>query len=1228
MPTPKFIHLSVHTEFSLSDSTIGVKKLIKTTKSLGMPAVAVNDNNNLISSIKLYQAAFGTGVKPIISSELTVIADGEIGKMTLIAKNDTGYRHLKELVSDSYEKGIIATGDTPAIEIDWMIEKSDGLIVLSGGRKGILGKLIINKKIAEATKFAESMRKVFGTNFYIEVQRIGHPMDDRHNTSAISIASKLGIPIVATNPAVFLEYDDYTTHEVRVAIAAGETVVSMRNADPFLYTREQYLKSPDEMAELFSDIPSAIENTVEIAKKCSVDITLNKSFLPAFPVPDAKSEADYLKDLSKIGLVERLESILDKNSNDYNEQKKVYEDRLDFELNVINNMGFPGYFLIVADFIQWGKNNGIPVGPGRGSGAGSLVAYSLKITDLDPLKYDLLFERFLNPERVSMPDFDIDFCMDRREEVIRYVSGKYGENAVSQIITIGTMAAKMVVRDVARALGFPYAVGNKISNMISGKPGTMLQDAIDESSELKFTIETDSQVKTVIDHSLKLEGMARQHGKHAGGVIIAPGNLTDFTATLNEIDRTGRVVNKVSQLDKNDVETAGLVKFDFLGLKTLTIIQNAVDNVNVRMKKEGKPTVDISTISLDEPDVYKMFQAGQTTAVFQVESKGMKDLLKRLKPDRFEDLIALVALYRPGPLESGMVDNFINRKHGREELAFPDATYQHESLRGILTPTYGVILYQEQVMQIAQILAGYTLGGADMLRRAMGKKKPEEMEKQRSIFEKGAIDNNVDGGLAMKIFDLVEKFAGYGFNKSHSAAYALIAYQTAWLKTKYPAEFMAAVLSGDMDRTDKIVTYVNECRAMGLNLKSPNINESNREFVAKGSDIIYGLGAVKNVGETAIKTILDERMKGGKYKSLHDFCSRCSVNKTTLEASIFAGALDVLNENRASTMATYPKAMSIGKQIAKKENASSQMGLFGSIIEDESIIKFEPVAEWSDLYRLSGERKTLGLYLTGHPIESYEDEVRPVITGKLVDSIGTNMEDGNDDIEASEDTKSVKWEDKHVTIAGLIINVDIRNNANGSQTAYLVIDDKSRQIDVMVYSKSLHECQHILQQDTTVIIEGKIKQDRKSKKLRLFANSVISMDMLREQKAKNIQLNITKDNFTPDLQKKLQNIIEKQPEGYAKITAFYGPANREVAMGSFNVKITDDLLEKLRQTIGRENVTVVYHTKGGNDMSGKSIKQATEQEKARLIEEGQTTRDMRHRLMAKELEFARMSFGM
>lgn len=1231
MTDKSFVHLNIHSEYSLKDSIVKVNDLVSKTKEMGMHSVAISDVNNMYAAIKQYKKSMSSGIKPIISTEITVSNGSQLGQLNLIAQNDEGYRNLCEIITRSYEEGLVPGGDTPVVNVDWLKDNSKGIIALSSGRKGLIGKYLIADRPTEANEEAIRMKEIYGDMFYIELQRIGHPDDDKYVHSAVNSAVELDIPVVATNPVTFIERNEYKTHEVRAAISRKTSVSQMREHDPYAYTEEQYLKSPDEMHELFHDIPSALENSVQIARKCNINITLGEFALPDFPVPEGMTQEEFLESESYIGLDKRLEVLFDVNSPDFPEIQKEYKERLAFELNVVNKMGFPGYFLIVADFIQWSKDNDIPVGPGRGSGAGSLIAYALKITDLDPLEYDLLFERFLNPERVSMPDFDVDFCMDRREEVIKYVSMKYGENSVAQIVTYGTMAAKSVVRDVARCLGFPYAVGNKISNMIPSKPGTKLKDAIEENSELQLEIDTNSEVRLVIEHSLKLEGISRHTGKHAGGVCIAPGNTSDFSPTQNEVSKTGEIINKVTQFDKNDVEDAGLVKFDFLGLKTLTIIHNAVKNANVKLVAQGKEPIDIARIPLDDKDVFDLFTRGDTTAVFQVESKGMKDLLTRMKPDCFEDIIALVALYRPGPLESGMVDNFINRKHGREEISYPDSKYQHESLKEILEPTYGVILYQEQVMQIAQVLAGYSLGQADMLRRAMGKKKPEEMAKQRAGFEQGAIDNGIDGQLAIKIFDLVEKFAGYGFNKSHSAAYALVAYQTAWMKYHFGPEFMAAVLSGDMDNVDKIVTYVSECRAMGISLLPPDLNKSKEQFSPTfNNEIIYGMGAVKGVGETAIGKILVERENNGEYKSLYDYCMRVGANKTTIEASIRSGLLDNMGPSRSSLMETYPTAIKVGRQASKIEKDSPQMGMFGSIMDDVEIVKFAETPEWDELHRLAGERKTLGLYLTGHPLTTYEAELENVISGKLADLIGSDMEGGNEETiatDSEEESNHVKWEDKNVTVAGLIMEMEIKDNKNG-QTAFITLDDKSRQVDVMIFNKTLHGCQHALQLDKTVIIEGKLKMDKRTKRIRLFAFNVKSVDMIRELNATGIMLNFNTKNFNPEMAEKLKELIAEQPYGQAAINAHYktDQHDRKMQLGDSTVKISDEFINKLKEMFGNNCVQVEYKQQKQN--LGVAAKEAQEADRKIKLEEGQRTRESRQTLMASALDEARSSMGM
>ena len=799
---PRFVHLRTHTDFSMIDGIVKVKPLVKACAANNMVALALTDFTNFCGVVRFYGETLSSGIKPIIGADVHVkseLCGEELFTLTLLAKNNEGYKNITLLLSKAYQRGYV---DLPYIDQEWLIEHREGVIVLSGGTQGDIAKKLLKENISEAESAVSFYQEFFPDHFYLSLSRTGRPDEERYIQAALKLAEEHDLPLVATNDVVFLAPDDFEAHEIRVAIHDGYTLDDPKR--PKRYTEQQYFRSEEEMCDLFADIPSALENTVLIAQRCNVTLRLGQYFLPQFPTGELSTE-DYLVMKAKEGLEERL-AFLFPDEKVRAERRPEYDERLQVELDVINQMGFPGYFLIVMEFIQWSKDNNIPVGPGRGSGAGSLVAYALKITDLDPLEFDLLFERFLNPERVSMPDFDVDFCMDGRDRVIDHVAETYGRGAVSQIITFGTMAAKAVIRDVGRVLGHPYGFVDRISKMIPPDPGMTLAKAFEAEPQLQVAYDSDEEVKALIDMARKLEGVTRNAGKHAGGVVISPSLITDFAPLY--CDNEG--LHPVTHFDKNDVEYAGLVKFDFLGLRTLTIIKWALDMINARLAREGKPPVDIAAIPLDDPESFDLLKRSETTAVFQLESRGMKDLIKRLQPDCFEDIIALVALFRPGPLQSGMVDNFIDRKHGREEVSYPDANYQHESLKPILEPTYGIILYQEQVMQIAQVLAGYTLGGADLLRRAMGKKKPEEMAKQRSVFKEGAEKNGVDGELSMKIFDLVEKFAGYGFNKSHSAAYALVSYQTLWLKTHFPAEFMAAVMTSEMDNTDKIVGLYDE----------------------------------------------------------------------------------------------------------------------------------------------------------------------------------------------------------------------------------------------------------------------------------------------------------------------------------------------------------------------------------------------------------------------------------
>ena len=853
-----------------------------------------------------------------------------------------------------------------------------------------MGRALLSGKKAQAESILRAWMADFPDRFYLELQRTGRQDENAYIEGAVELAEAWHCPVVATNDVRFLEAEQFEVHECRVCIGEGRALDDPRRERR--YSEQQYLRSEAEMLALFDDIPEAIDNTMEIAKRCNLDIQLGKYFLPEYPIPDGLTENQFFEKICIEGLEKRLTSILPSDTPDYASRRQVYEDRLRFELDIIIQMGFPGYFLIVMDFIRWAKEHDIPVGPGRGSGAGSLVAYVLLITDLDPLQYDLLFERFLNPERVSMPDFDVDFCMDNRDQVIGYVAENYGRDAVSQIITFGTMAAKAVVRDVARAQGKSYGLADKLSKMIPADIGMTLTKAYEQEDILREFIANDADAPEIWEMALQLEGITRNVGKHAGGVVIAPTKLTDFAPLF--CDETGSGL--VTQFDKNDVEDAGLVKFDFLGLRTLTIIDWAKKMIDERRHTLGEAPLDIALLPLDDEPTFQLLKKAETTAVFQLESRGMKDLIKRLQPDNLEDLIALVALFRPGPLQSGMVDDFINRKHGRAKVAYPDDKYQHASLKPILEPTYGVIVYQEQVMQIAQVLAGYSLGGADLLRRAMGKKKPEEMAKQREVFQKGAADQGIDPELAIKIFDLVEKFAGYGFNKSHSAAYALVSYQTAWLKAHYPSQFMAATMSSDMDKTDKVVTFIEEVRTMGIQLLPPDVNSGTFQFSVDEEDhIIYGLGAIKGLGEGPVENIIEARQTG-PFKDIFDFCKRVDprkVNKRALEALIRSGALDRLGPgvdldyDRAVMWNTLSEAVKTAEQSAASADAG--MGdLFGDIAPSgaspaDVYSEFRRTRRWSMKERLSGEKETLGLYLTGHPIEEYEEELKHFVSSSI-----------------------------------------------------------------------------------------------------------------------------------------------------------------------------------------------------------------------------------------------------
>lgn len=1148
-----FIHLRLHSDFSMVDGLPKIGPVCEAVAGLDMPAVALTDQMNMCGLVRFYRTAHKHGLKPIVGVDLWVL-DGDdepAFRLTALAMNNDGYQQLTQLISRAYLRGHVK--GRPCIDKAWLAEHSNGVLLLSGGLQGDIGRLLVQQKTAEAEAALSFYQQHFPNRFYLELSRTGRPQEEDQLHAAVALAAATDTPVVATNEVVFLHREDYAAHEIRVAIHDGYTLDDRRR--PKLYSEQQYLRSPAEMQSLFEDIPEALANTVEIAKRCNVTVRLDEYFLPEFPT-GGMTPGDFLVKKSQEGLEERLQHLFP-DATERQQNRAEYDERLQIELDVINQMGFPGYFLIVMEFIQWSKDNGIPVGPGRGSGAGSLVAYALKITDLDPLELDLLFERFLNPERVSMPDFDIDFCMDRRDEVIDHVADLYGREAVSQIITFGTLAAKAAIRDVGRVQGHPYGFVDRISKLVPMDPGMTLAKAFEVEPKLGEIYNQDEDVKDLIDMARILEGVTRNAGKHAGGVVIAPTKITDFSPLY--CDEEGN--NPVTQFDKNDVETAGLVKFDFLGLRTLTIIQWALEMVNA--KRDADP-IAIDAIPLNDSTCFRLLKEGNTTAVFQLESRGMKDLIKRLLPDSFEDIIALVALFRPGPLQSGMVDNFIDRKHGREQVSYPDAQYQHDSLKPILEPTYGVILYQEQVMQIAQVLAGYTLGGADLLRRAMGKKKPEEMEKQRAIFEEGAAQNGIDPELAIKIFDLVEKFAGYGFNKSHSAAYALVSYQTLWLKTHYPAEFMAAVMSADMDNTDKIVTLVDECHRLGLTLLPPDVNKGEYRFtVDEDQQVVYGIGAIKGVGEAPIEAILAARADG-PFKDLFDFCCRVDLkrlNRRVMERLIRAGAMDSLGPHRAALTASLEKAMRQAEQHARAEEIG-QNDLFGVLATESEKVEhaFAKVTPWSEAVWLDGERETLGLYLTGHPINRYRRELKHYVAGTLADVTTTGR-------------------DQVTRVAGLVIDVRILTNKKGHRWAIITLDDKSGRLDVRLFSQEYEQYEQLLMKDQILWVQGEVSFDDYSGSNTMTAREVKTIVKAREAYTKGLALQVSADLCNEAFLKRLEATLQPHSGGACPVFIDYQRDDAKIRLAASHewfVTPTDELLHDVETLLEKQQVSLEF----------------------------------------------------
>jgi len=1150
----EFVHLRVHTEYSLIDSVVRVPELIESVAEAEMPAVAVSDQDNLFAMVKFYRAALSQGVQPIIGVDLRVREAGDPqghSRLTLLCQDLEGYRNLTRLVSRAWLEGQVR--GVPLIERAWLsLESTGGLIALSGAQAGDIGRALLQARAAQARAALEAWVALFADRFYIEVQRIGAPGEEAYVPAALALGSECNVACVATNDVRFLAASDFEAHEARVCIHDGALL-----ADPARvrrYTAQQFLRTPAQMAALFPEAPAVLANSVEIARRCSLMLRLGEPRLPVFPVAGDTTPEAYLRAAAARGLAAK--SALD---------EPAYTQRLESELAVICAMGFASYFLIVADFIDWARNHEVPVGPGRGSGAGSLVAFALGITDIDPLRYDLLFERFLNPERVSMPDFDIDFCMAGRDRVIDYVAAKYGPERVSQIITYGTMAAKAVVRDVGRVQGHPYGMVDRIAKLIPFELEMTLDKALEKEPELKRLYREDDEVRALIDMARALEGLTRNAGKHAGGVVIAPSVLTDFAPLYCEQGGA----NVVTQFDKDDVEAAGLVKFDFLGLRTLTVLDWALRGINAARAAAGLAALDLLRLPMDDAATFRLLKSCGTTAVFQLESRGMKDLIRRLQPDCFEDIIALVALFRPGPLQSGMVDDFITRKHNRDRTI----DYLHPDLKTILTPTYGVILYQEQVMQIAQVLAGYTLGSADLLRRAMGKKKPEEMAKQRSIFIDGAVARGVVRARAEYIFDLMEKFAGYGFNKSHSAAYALLSYQTAYLKAHYPAAFMAAVLSADMDHTDKVVTLIDDCRSLSLKVQPPDVNSSGYAFeVADEKSIRYGLGAVKGVGRGAVEALTTERHARGAYASLEDLCQRADlarVNRRVLEALIRSGSCDGLHDNRALLMESLGVAMRSGEQQARGA-ATGQDDFFGLAPSAEpavlTLVGSGP--EWSEAQRLAGERETLGLYLTGHPIARLERDLPQLASARIGDLAAEPRPAGGE---------GPRWaEARTVSAAGLVLELRRRGTR-----VHVILDDRSGRIEVSLSEETWQRHRELLVKDALVLVEGSLRFDEFSDAWRIHARSVQALDAVRERLARRLVLDWPRGADDERLLGVLGEVLKSARGGECAVSVRYATAQAyaSLALGpEWNVRATAELLEQLQRRLG--SVRVLYGPPG------------------------------------------------
>ncbi len=1160
---PGFVHLHVHSEYSLLDSTIRVGELVAACARAGMPAVALTDQANLFALVKFYRAAEAAGIKPIAGCDLW-LADAadpaQPQRLVVLCQNDRGYRNLSQLLSRAYAE--LRHGERALVQAAWLEALGEGLIVLAGQHSDV-GRALLAGNDDAAHERAAWWRERFPERYYLEATRTARPGEEAFLAGGLELAAALDLPVVASNDVRFLARDDFEAHEARVCIHAGRVLADPRR--PREYSPDQYLKTPAEMARTFADLPELLDNAVELARRCNLEMSFGHYALPAFPAPAGQDLAGYIRTQARAGLAQRLAA----RPLAPGFSREDYASRLETELDVIIGMEFPGYFLIVADFIGWARNNGVPVGPGRGSGAGSLVAFSLGITDLDPLRYGLLFERFLNPERVSMPDFDVDFCMEGRDRVIEYVADRYGRDRVSQIITYGTMAAKAVLRDTGRVLGMPYGQVDRIAKLIPRMPLDLsLEDALGRSEkarrepdrvvgEFRALYEEDEEARQLVDLALKLEDLTRNAGKHAGGVVIAPGPLHEFAPLYSD---GGEGV--VTQFDKDDVEAVGLVKFDFLGLRTLTIIDRAQAAINARRAAAGEAPLDVAALPLDDPAVFDLLRRARTVAVFQLESRGMQGMLKDARPDCFEDIIALVSLYRPGPMD--LIPSYCARKQGREAIEYPDPRVEP-----ILKETYGIMVYQEQVMQMAQIIGGYSLGGADLLRRAMGKKKVEEMVRHRATFREGAARNGLEQARADAIFDLMEKFAGYGFNKSHAAAYALVSYQTAWLKAHYPAEFMAAVLSADMDNTDKVVTFLAEARALGLAVLPPDIQSSGFEFNAiEPGTIRYGLGAVKGVGRGAIENLVTTRRDGGPFADLGDFCRRVDssrLNKRVLEALILSGALDALAPTRASLMAQLPEAMRAAEQQARDAQAG-QNDMFGAASPAVATLVLPVVPEWPIAQRLAGERDTLGHYLSGHPTDAWRDLLADVTTcpaGEIDRHFRPPQREG----------RSRYADLQPFVLAGAVSAL----RKQGDSRAFASVEDFSGRFEAVLYRETWQEFGALLTRDAILVFEGGLGVDEFTGGYQMRVQAVSTIEAACERRARVLRLRL--NGVQPDFIPRLQHALADHRGGTTPVRLAYRNATGqgEIELGSeWRVRASPALRQALQSLDGVLAADIVF----------------------------------------------------